>query len=335
MKYIVITTINSTTRAIETFAAKDEWKLLLVGDRKTPTFDGSGSFDTLSVKDQSTLTYRVLDTLPFDHYARKNLGYLRAIEQRATVIADTDDDNLPYDNWGQVSFGKFEGKVLLGPPICNVYSYFTDEAIWPRGIPLTHICTGRHLNILDDCHERVWVWQGLSDHEPDVDAIYRLVFGKSVKFQQKPPIVLFPGIWSPFNSQNTIWHINAFPYLYLPVTVSFRHTDILRSYVAQRGLWALGAGIGFSSATTFQDRNRHDLMQDFVSEVEVYVKAERTIEMLSNLDLIGNPLEDIKIMYEALIRHGIVEDREIESVKAWVEDLVILGWSSIDSTHNS
>jgi hypothetical protein len=37
--------------------------------------------------------------LPENHYARKNLGYIRAVRLGAESIFDTDDDNAPSPWW--------------------------------------------------------------------------------------------------------------------------------------------------------------------------------------------------------------------------------------------
>ena len=51
--------------------------------------------------------------------------------------------------------------------------------------------------------------------------------------------------------------------MYLPAFVSFRFTDILRGYVAQRIMWDYGLRLGFLPPNVFQKRNEHDLMADF------------------------------------------------------------------------
>ena len=58
----------------------------------------------LDPKTQEGLAYATALELPWNHFSRKNIGYLYAIQQGARVIYDTDDDNLlmtgeiPYDS---------------------------------------------------------------------------------------------------------------------------------------------------------------------------------------------------------------------------------------------
>ena len=52
------------------------WRAVVVGDNKTPknwSFDG---IDFLSIDTQNSLYGELSSLLPFNHYCRKNLGYL-------------------------------------------------------------------------------------------------------------------------------------------------------------------------------------------------------------------------------------------------------------------
>lgn len=69
----------------------------------------------------------------------ENLGYLVALSNGASVILETDDDNIPYKEFWQP-----RERVQTAPEIgnwgwVNVYRYFSEENIWPRGLPLAHI----------------------------------------------------------------------------------------------------------------------------------------------------------------------------------------------------
>ena len=66
-----------------------------------------------------------------------------------------------------------------------------------------------------------------------------------------------------------------FPLLYLPSFVTFRFTDILRGFVAQPILWKAGFNLGFTEATVFQERNAHNYVRDFESEIPMYLHTEK------------------------------------------------------------
>lgn len=66
------------------------------------------------------------------------------------------------------------------------------------------------------------------------------------------PLALPSGVFSPYNSQNTVHQRSAFWALYLPSSVSFRVTDIWRSFWAQRLLWETDGSVVFVSGTVDQ-----------------------------------------------------------------------------------
>jgi hypothetical protein len=319
---IVITSIHGVTDAVEQFLGFDGWEVVLVGDRKTPDID-QDAFDGLtylSIEDQRSLPGE-LHELPYDHYCRKNLGYQYAIQQGTEIIADTDDDNIPKADWDVWLSEAATERTVSGSTFANVYEYFTDDFVWPRGLPLDEVSTASPAPIerTTDDFDDVGVVQGLADVEPDVDAIFRLVFDELVEFDDRPPVVLEEGTYSPFNSQNTLWPVETlYPYLYLPSTVTFRFTDILRSYVAQRGLWAAGKRLAFTGASVVQDRNVHDLMADFESEIPCYLRTRELVTTLESLELSGAPAADLETIYRELAQLGIVESEELVHLDRWL-----------------
>ena len=137
-------------------------------------------------------------------------------------------------------------------------------------------------------------------------------------------IVLEPGTYCPFNSQNTIFWREAFPLLYLPAYVSFRMTDIWRSFIAEACLYAMGKPIAFRDATVFQERNQHSLIKDFRDEVPGYLNNVRIVEILSGLSLSSNPKDassNVLKCYDALVGADIVPAKELPLLQAWLQEL--------------
>lgn len=317
-KYIIITTINEKTKAIEEFANRDDWTILLVGDKKSKAIENKKNLIFLSVEDQKALGYKFVDCCPYNHYARKNIGYLYAIKNGADIIADTDDDNRPYKTWSAPSF-KASNVIKSDERYFNIYSYFTDKKIWPRGYPLDEINKTTTYEIKDKC-VGIGVWQGLADFDPDVDAIYRLIFNDRIKFNDKDSIALDKHLYAPFNSQNTFWKPQTFPYMYLPTTTSFRFTDILRGYIAQRLLWEHDLYLGFADATVYQERNLHDLMRDFSDEIECYLNIKGIVNILESLNFKTDPCYNLKLVYKELAKKNYINDSELQSLDAWLND---------------
>jgi hypothetical protein len=207
-----------------------------------------------------------------------------------------------------------------------VYRYFSDRMIWPRGFPLEAVRTDvPPADNLPVVHVHAPIQQGLADENPDVDAIYRLLFPLPQSFGvRREPILVGRGSWCPFNSQNTTWFEEAFPLLYLPSTCSFRMTDIWRSYVAQRIAWENGWPVLFHNATVYQMRNEHDLMRDFNDETPGYLNNQRIGRALDALELRegANAMADnMRACYGALHDLELVKPLELELLDAWIDDI--------------
>lgn len=262
--------------------------------------------------------------MPTKHYARKNLGYLIAAQRGAEVIIETDDDNFPMGPFWNDRFRAHEAPVAAGTGWLNVYRYFSDTPIWPRGFPLEYLHNPNpklsESKLLVNCP----IQQGLADDNPDVDAIYRLTQPLPIRFREDTIIALGRNAWSPFNSQNTTWFKEAFPLLYLPYHCSFRMTDIWRSFVAQRICWANDWHILYHSSTVRQERNEHNLMRDFTDEISGYLNNVKIATALQDLELQSGTehlAENMRLCYKTLAAMNIVGEQEITLLDAWLHDI--------------
>lgn len=289
-----------------------------MADLKTPAFDAPAGLSLLSVQQQRESSEALASQLPWGHYARKNLGYLHAIRRGAEVIFDTDDDNAPLEPWMPRPTTGPVVSAVPGNPWVNVYAHFGAKQVWPRGYPLEAIGTCPPPATEPAQAETVVVWQGLVEGDPDVDAIFRLTRPDPVRFQAAFPLVLPAGSYCPFNSQNTWWSRLAFPYLYLPATVTFRFTDIVRGLVAQRCFWSHGWRLGFHGPTARQERNEHDLIADFRDELPCYLETARIVARLDALSLGPSPAENLRQCYGAMAGHGWVRPEELTVLETWL-----------------
>jgi len=324
-KWIVVTTINRPTLAIETIAklAANGWRTVVVGDKKTPDWHMDG-MDFLSVDTQRAEFGPLADLIPYNHYCRKNLGYLWAIRNGAECILETDDDNIPYESFGQDISETRALQFAGGARWINIYKHFTAHHIWPRGLPLDEIAS---VGSLENgvTRSRFPVQQYLADLDPDVDAVYRLILNKEVTFEQRAGIGIRPDCWVPLNSQNTLFFPSAFPLLYLPCHVSFRMTDIWRSFVLQRLLWLYGEQVAFMPATVRQVRNEHNLMRDFDDEVVGYLNnkkiADRLDEVARSIDTGIGRIRSARALWAGLRELGSVPEIELKIFDAWTAQL--------------
>ena len=122
-RFIVITSIFPPTDAVKKFARLEGWRLIVVGDKKTPRDWFWEGVQFISDRAQKRLNYEILGKLPWNHYARKMIGYLFAIENGAEVIVDTDDDNIPHKNWELPSFHQPYNLTLPAQGFVNIYKY--------------------------------------------------------------------------------------------------------------------------------------------------------------------------------------------------------------------
>lgn len=327
MKALVITSIASDTLPVLNSYAieckKRSVKFIVIGDTKSPKDFNIDGCEYWSVDLQKDLPFELAKITPEKHYSRKNLGYLIAIKNGCSEIQETDDDNEPCAGFWDAKNTEQIAMSVTDVGWINVYSYFSDISIWPRGYPLEELQKTQpelRYHTFSYCP----IHQGLADGSPDVDAIWRLTNNSTpVKFN-KNRLSLGKNAWSPFNSQNTYWFKEAFPLLYLPSYCSFRMTDIWRSYVAQRIAWECGWNILYHEATVFQDRNEHNLMSDFKDEVVGYTNNLNICKKLGALDLksgVENIFDNLVTCYKKLIDMGVVEKEEMTLLNAWINDL--------------
>ncbi|CAF0977024.1 unnamed protein product [Didymodactylos carnosus] len=315
-KWIVITSINPPTAAIKKLSRIKGWSVVLVGDTKTPKDWALANCVFLDVESQKRLSYEVHDILPYRHYSRKTLGYVYAIQHGADTIYETDDDNAfidgienivlsldqdtdsneayfisPQEHYMNVFenqphyYTDNENKTIFEPmKTVNPYHYFNQRTLWPRGYPLRLIGDGFPQPITKTL-VRPLVQQGLANGDPDMDAIFRLTRSDrhkriNIEFDKLPPVAIPPGVLVAFNSQNTVFHYDAFWALWIPMTTNVRVCDIWRGYFTQRLLWELKSSLTFHTASVLQIRNAHNYLIDFKDELPLYEDAERLIDFL-------------------------------------------------------
>ena len=209
-------------------------------------------------------------------------------------------------------------KMCCDKGFVNIYKLFTNEHIWPRGIPPSH----ESIDIIPTVNDiqtnlQISVIQGLVNNDPDVDAFYRINIKNTPFTFEKDndyDIVMDKYSVCPFNTQNTFWFDKSMFYaMYLPISVTFRYTDILRGFIALYQLWKNNKTIKFTFPTAVQERNEHDLSKDYESEIPMYDTAEKVIELL-NKNKDATMLE----IYDILYKHNIVDKKELETLNEWV-----------------
>src|SRR4051812_12411185 len=175
---LVVTSIappNAVLRELAQGCIEHRVEFIVIGDEKSPSDFRLEGCHFYGLAEQRELGLRFAERCPTRHYARKNIGYLVALREGTNVIVETDDDNFPGTEFWDERRRRQRVPVVAAAGWVNVYRYFTDANIWPRGLPLDRIRAAiPEFESLEEAEADCPVQQGLADENPDVDAIYRL-----------------------------------------------------------------------------------------------------------------------------------------------------------------
>ena len=276
-KIIVSTTINPPTEAIEKFDAMPEWQLVMIGDKKTPKDYKLSKGIYVSPEMQEEFDKKLSEAIGWNCIQRRNFGLLWAHKLGADIVALIDDDNIPYDNWGEnLAIGK---ELEVNYYYCDLPAFdpvgaTNHKELWHRGYPL-QLLSKREYQRHEKRNIHVDVQADFWDGDPDIDAICRMEHAPECKFDRK----YFPiaaNKMSPFNSQNTfisgelLRHYFLFPHI-------GRMDDIWASFYVQ----SQGYNVVYHEPSVYQKRNVHDPIRDMKQE---YLGYENNLRLVQELD---------------------------------------------------
>jgi hypothetical protein len=300
-KFIITTTINSPTEATIKFchiADKKDFTFVIIGDTKTPHDEYRSLEDKfndviyLSPEQQEFLYPELSEIIGWKTIQRRNIGFVYAYHKGADVVATVDDDNIPYDSWGdnillgqEVEVDLFENTSC---PYFDAISTTEHNDLWHRGFPIEHLQVKNNIEYKGKVKMTPLVQAEFWDGDPDIDAICRLSKKPIVKFKPFEPFTT--NQLTPFNSQNTflhrsvLKHYSVFPY-------TGRMDDIWGSYVMQHHF---PNSVIFAKASVYQARNPQDLVRNLENEVIGY---RNTLNLLDNLKDYWSLLPDKTVEY--------------------------------------
>lgn len=292
-KIIVTTTINSPTIATIKFAEiaqRDNWVFIIVGDTKTPHNEYKEleikypNVKYLSPEEQEKEYKEISDVIGWKTIQRRNIGFIAAYKMGADVIATVDDDNIPYENWGQnlcigktINVDMYESELNVFDPL----SITKDNYIWHRGYPIEYLQKRHRVEYKGKVKRKILIQADLWDGDPDIDAMARLTYKPIVKYSDiKEPYC--SNKISPFNSQNTFLAREVIPY-YSVLPFTGRMDDIWGGYILQH---YFPDSIIYSPASVYQDRNVQDLIVNLEKELIGYRNTLQLVENLVNFEKI-------------------------------------------------
>lgn len=286
-KFIITTTINHPTEATIKFceiADKKDFQFVIVGDTKTPHEEYHNlesiyqNVTYLPPVTQSELYPELSDIIGWKTIQRRNIGFVYAYQQGAEIVATIDDDNIPYECWGDdIMIGK-EIEVDLyentSCPYFDAISTTEHNDLWHRGFPIEYLQVKNDIEYKGKTKITPLVQAEFWDGDPDIDAICRLSKKPIVKFDHFEPFTT--NQLTPFNSQNTFLHRSVLKY-YSVFPYTGRMDDIWGAYVMQ---YHYPNSVIFNKATVYQARNPQDLVKNLENEVIGY---RNTLNLLDNL----------------------------------------------------
>jgi hypothetical protein len=292
-KFIVTTTINRPTTATIKFAKiaqRDNWTFIIVGDTKTPHNEYKDletkypNVKYLSPEEQEKDYKEISDVIGWKTIQRRNIGFIVAYKMGADVLATIDDDNIPYDNWGQNLYVGKTISVDLYDPELNVFdplSITKDNYIWHRGYPIEFLQKRHRVEYKGKTERKVLVQADLWDGDPDIDAMARLTHKPIVKYSDITDPYCSNAI-SPFNSQNTFLDREVIPF-YSVLPFIGRMDDIWGGYILQH---YFPNSVIYAPASVYQDRNVQDLITNLEKEIIGYRNTLTLVENLVNFESI-------------------------------------------------
>lgn len=285
-KFIITTTINSPTEATLKFCEKKDWKFIIVGDLKTPHEEylelerKYPNVKYYAPEEQKNEFPKLSETIGWNCIGRRNMGLVKAYKEGAEIIATVDDDNIPYDHWGENLYVGSEIACECFEPEGEVFdplSVTKTNYLWQRGFPLELLQKRRNVHSIGIIKRKVLVQADLWDGDPDIDAMARISFKPEVNFEDiKKPYC--SNKIAPFNSQNTFLSREVIPF-YAVIPHIGRMDDIWGGYILQM---FFPASVIYCPASVYQDRNEQDLITNLEHEILGYRNTFSLIKNLKN-----------------------------------------------------
>jgi len=289
-KVIVSTSIHKPTEAILKFDAMEDWRLVVIGDLKTPKDYKLERGIYVTPEMQERYDPALSEAIGWNSIQRRNFGLLWAQDMNADVVAVVDDDNIPLEGWGKdLLIGK-ETVVdfyHVSQPAFDPVGATNYKHLWHRGFPLQLLPQRDYSKksretIIADVQADFW------NGDPDIDAFCRMEHAPECVFDE----AYFPmaaNKLAPFDSQNTfisgklLTHYFIFPHI-------GRMDDIWAAFYVQA---KAGARVVFGKPSVYQARNVHDLVKDMKDEYPGYENSLRIVQ-----ELPGNPDAILKYLPE-------------------------------------
>ena len=357
MKTAIVTTTIRVPVVLENYVenlAKNghsNVEFIVVGDKKSPPETGeflaklageSGvAIDWWDAARQSEWLkdHPELDRLlPWNSVQRRNIAYLLAVLGGAERIITIDDDNWTTDDdylGGHAVVGTSPTIDAVGSSTgwFNTASRLVTEPQKPlfhRGFP-TCMRGLEETNPTSSVEGRVVVNAGFWLDVPDADAMCHVDSPVSVTGYRpgcEGRVAVAPGTNMVFNSQNTAFHRDLLPALYLmPMGGQCGHLEVGRYDDIWMSIFVkviadhLGDLVTVGSPMVRQLRNDHDLIGDMLVEIPAQRITNRFTESLKRVKLTGTDYASCYLELTAQLRAALTEDGYTEHERAYLTEM--------------
>jgi hypothetical protein len=313
--HIVFTTIYKPyvlldlQKNLEQYNHLDDTVCWVVGDLKTPEACAdicrevsdlgmdTNYLDILKQDEWGKPFPELYHRIPYNNETRRNIGYLRALENGCERLISIDDDNFPTDDdfiGGHLNTGRlWENDVIDEQSgfhnICEYLEIQPDRLIFPRGFPFELRGNKNNPSIIPaPANVKVGITSGLWLKEPDIDATTWLNGNvEATSYQGQPYYMLNQNTWSPINTQNTSIVRDLIPaFLCIPMGHPVpggkieRYGDIWGGYFLQAIMANTQYHVCFGRPIVEHRRNPHNYLDDIRHEFWGMVLTDWMISQL-------------------------------------------------------
>lgn len=268
--------------------------------------------------------YKCSEALGWRTLARRNTAFLEALAWGADVIYSHDDDNLPIDNHHFVPARNI-ATPFNGIKVSNRDHWFDPGSLLipatrQRGVPWNHMRANWAEPVTD---AKIGVISGLIVGDPDCDASTRIEKAPdigAVHILGQAGVVVDPGTWAVWNSQNTAIVRELMPAFFMAPGCG-RHDDIFGSLIVQRVMRERGYHVHLGAPFCYQARNPHDLLVDLRAEIDGMSNVTKMADLLDSILLPAKSVvDDTRIIYNALAHVDWYPKQAVTAALAWLDD---------------
>ncbi|RNA31248.1 hypothetical protein BpHYR1_042459 [Brachionus plicatilis] len=304
-KWIVINSEKPKIQALKKISSIENFRLVGVNMDIEQLDDSFSNVNFLSEEEQKQTFPQLYKLISENFYSRKMFGYLFAIKNGAKFIYDADDNKIhqvdinKHFNYMSESIGLISDLVVTSKNQINVFD--PSEPIDRKKF----ILTKRKASL---------VQQTISSFQNSSSEIN---FNPSA-----PSFQLQNGFFSNLNNRNSLYFYDSFWSLYLPHSVNFQLSEILRSYWSQVLMWIIDGNLEFIPSDSTEINSYQNFKSSYFDQIG------KALEFLNKWKCeFGKKFKDciIALSYD-MAKNDFWSINEYKAIEAWLAELDNIGY---------